>query len=425
MISVPKILRVRIWLFALAVIGALTTGASAAIVTYDFTGVQDGGPGVATGSFSFDTTQPDLNPLPSIGTYSGSFEVSISGGPQDGGFQSSANAEIQIGGGLGFAIFPPSSQQFAHYFQIADISLTNDLPAALDTSVFSQFALLNSALGVPNASGADMQTSYTTTSLVLREAPPAPAPVPLPAGFPLLLAGLGLVGLMKSGARPYKAGIAKISCLTAFIFACTAHSASGEPKQNAPFDWSGAYAGGILGLGFGEYTGVLDGVDSYPDDGAGSLNGEAFGVAVGYNFEAQNVIYGPELRFMKTNNNGGEPCGNPAFSCNFEVDAIAALVGRVGYLQNENLMLYGNAGVAWASTTATTVGPPTTTDDNDAIGFTIGIGAEYALSDQITLRTSANHYDFGDRDYVVSGIPEIATIDAKVTTLEIGLFFHF
>lgn len=188
----------RRWLVPFLSIGLATSGAEAAVVTYDFVGEQNGGLGVATGRFSYDTNQIDQDPSPIYGLYSGSFEVTISGGPQDGGFQSTTDAAIQVG--AGFIVFPPAVDPLAHYFQSLDPSLINDLPATLDPSILSISTLLNSALGLPPGADFDLQVSYTTTSLELRD--PPLAPVPLPAGLPLLVAGLGLLGWMKNKARP-------------------------------------------------------------------------------------------------------------------------------------------------------------------------------------------------------------------------------
>ena len=222
--------------------------------------------------------------------------------------------------------------------------------------------------------------------------------------------------------------IAVAICLATSAASETATSSEQLPStvNETLLDWSGLYARGILGFGVGNYGGALDGGTSdYPSDGEGRLDGEAFGVAAGYNLQSGNSIYGAELDLMKTNNAGSENCGNPSFSCNFEVDAIASFSGRFGYLAQDSLMVYGSAGFALATTTAFTEGPVDTAADADMTGYVLGVGLEYGISDRISLRASAKHFEFGDQDYVISEIPETATIQTNMTRIEMGLIYHF
>lgn len=58
--------------------------AQAAVLTFNYSAVADAG-GTVTGEFLYDTTRPDLEPLPNFGTYDSAWlRGSISGGPQNG-----------------------------------------------------------------------------------------------------------------------------------------------------------------------------------------------------------------------------------------------------------------------------------------------------------------------------------------------------
>lgn len=162
---------------------------AATLQTFDFTAVSNEG-GIATGLFSYDLAQPDLDPTSGLGRYVGGFEVSVTGGALDGGFQSVSDADIFLNDGSGFVLFPSGIGVATHFVQIADLGLNfgEELPALLDfvvPSLLFDVVLRSDEIGLP---GPFEQVFFEIDTLTLRET--APSPVPIPGGLPLLLSGL-------------------------------------------------------------------------------------------------------------------------------------------------------------------------------------------------------------------------------------------
>jgi outer membrane immunogenic protein len=105
----------------------------------------------------------------------------------------------------------------------------------------------------------------------------------------------------------------------------TAALAGGTPSAapgylDRPGIWRGLYGG--LSLGH---------VDGDHDDG-----GIAGGVQLGYNWQSNQFVYGVEGDISVTNSD--------------RIDWLGSLRGRVGYLLQPNLLVYGTAGVGFVDT---------------------------------------------------------------------------
>ena len=197
------------------------------------------------------------------------------------------------------------------------------------------------------------------------------------------------------------------------------------PSAETARDWTGFYAGAVLNRAIGEYGGEFNVLGTgFPDDRSGELEGGMGGLAIGYNLQRGNVVFGGELAYLGIGNiSGAEVCPAPAFSCDFEVEGLTTLTGRVGFLASEDLLVYGSAGFAAASARAF-FDPVVITDPGftDFSGYTLGIGAEYFVSDRMSVRGAVDYHDFGEEPQTPSA-PTV--VDFSFTTVEVGAFFHF
>jgi len=227
--------------------------------------------------------------------------------------------------------------------------------------------------------------------------------------------------------------------------AVTAQAADLPTKKAPPapvyvppaFSWTGFYvgvnAGGIWSSGSRSATLYAPGADvflsSYFPGGIGSNNsGFIGGGQAGYNFQSGAAVFGVETDFDgtslgKSTNYTSSPFGGigvPAalLGDNLYVHAKASLNwlgttrARIGFVAtpDNRLMIYGTGGVAYGGGSSNFSvydrvanlywsGNPSSTK----VGWTIGAGAEYAVTNNITIKGEYLYADLGSRNMTASG----------------------
>lgn len=222
--------------------------------------------------------------------------------------------------------------------------------------------------------------------------------------------------------------------------------------MDANFDWTGFYVGAFGGAGFGKNNALLS--PDYDGDGVFevrenidniALEGGFFGVDAGYNWQQGQIVYGLEADFSVTNINGADDDENPVFNNGVAVDyeTFSTVRGRVG-IAADRLLGYATAGVAYATghdtytfsdlDTGFTADP--VTNDFDQFGFVIGAGAEYALTDNISVKAEYLFANFGDAeafdvdaaadfDVFGPGSDTFQAIEHSIHTVKVGLNLSF
>jgi outer membrane immunogenic protein len=193
--------------------------------------------------------------------------------------------------------------------------------------------------------------------------------------------------------------------------------------------WSGLYFGVHLGGARGNVD-VSDTFDYNGDPHAENTVdtlGVIAGIQVGYNFQRGNFVYGVEadLGYLDLSGSKYFDLPNPTegtnkYDPNREIGATYSFSGglygdltaRLGYAA-DNMLLYVKGGAAFLNVdstshyegancgyTRTCTGPrePSTFDFEDSemlLGWTLGVGVEYALSSSLLLKLEYQHFDFG------------------------------
>ncbi len=185
---------------------------------------------------------------------------------------------------------------------------------------------------------------------------------------------------------------AATALMTTAAFAGGLNDPAPQPAPMAPapvmapmtpsVDWTGGYVGGS----FGTVTVQPDGFDD--------IDGNAFGLFGGYNYDLGSVVLGGELDYSRaTLDVEGDP----------EAD-ILRLKGRVGY-DAGNFMPYFTAGYAELSS-----------DDAEVLdgesGYLYGLGADYRVTDSVTVGAELLQHDFED-------------IDTEAQTLSLRAAYNF
>jgi outer membrane immunogenic protein len=162
-----------------------------------------------------------------------------------------------------------------------------------------------------------------------------------------------------------------------------------EPVQVLPqgFDWSGFYIGVNAGYGF---------AGSFEDRvGINLDNADGFvgGVQAGYNASFDPLVLGieGELDYANISDQNGIFEGN--------LNWRGSLTPRLGFAV-EQFMPYIKGGVAFGSVEIKT---PGVSDDQVLVGWTIGAGAEYLITNNVSVRAEYNYTDLNSDNFAVTG----------------------
>ncbi len=167
----------------------------------------------------------------------------------------------------------------------------------------------------------------------------------------------------------------------------------------APLDWSGAYAGVLLGYMGADFSGRFQSNPSAayaPDpDGFGG------GFLAGYNWQNNSTVYGIEADILFGDLDEFSTTASPGpGGITDEVDILASIRGRLGFLPQDNLLLYATAGIGFIDATHSirgSSGSGSASFSLDDVGFVLGGGAEWRPNDSnFALRIQGLYYWFDE-----------------------------
>lgn len=165
-------------------------------------------------------------------------------------------------------------------------------------------------------------------------------------------------------------------------------------------NWTGFYAGGHLGYGFGKANNA-------------DISGFLGGVQGGFNYQIDRAVLGLEADVSYS---GIDYRG---FTDTFRQKWLMSGRARLGY-SIDRFMPYVTVGVAYSTATMKAAGGKS---DNSHLGFVMGLGAEALLTDHMTARVEYLHYRFGSETYAIP----LATRNTEITTnaLRFGVNYKF
>jgi outer membrane immunogenic protein len=224
-----------------------------------------------------------------------------------------------------------------------------------------------------------------------------------------------------------------------------------------PITWTGPYVGGNLGGGWFNPGGSADvpsipiAKKKYTPDplfglSGGSGAGFIGGVQAGYNYQfLPRWLVGIEGDFdgaTFSSDQSTAPLTLPGSSASMSqnVDWLASIRGRVGYLWTPTILLYGTGGAAWAdvnySGSATVQASPSVTAATSfssvRSGWIAGAGAEYMWSPQWLLRAEYLFYSFNGTTASASLSPAVTSTPVvfawdrlAISVIRIGASYRF
>ena len=222
------------------------------------------------------------------------------------------------------------------------------------------------------------------------------------------------------------------------------------PASVAPFNWSGFYIGGHAGYGWNNAdVTVVTGTATFPTGTTTSENTSGFlgGGQIGFNYQIDRFVLGAEGTFSWSGIDGDNDTASPVTAgvvshVHSQTDWIGTATARVGYAP-DNWLFYVKGGAAWAAyktdTSVTgTAGATTATlsGSETRSGWTVGAGAEYALTPNWSVKVEYDYLDFGTEsvsrtvDTSTTGTPAVGSAQLRdanshIQLVEVGLNYRF
>jgi outer membrane immunogenic protein len=183
------------------------------------------------------------------------------------------------------------------------------------------------------------------------------------------------------------------------------------------YNWTGPYLGINAGGGWGRSS-----FDGTPPTGDFNVSGALIGGTLGYNWQAGAIVYGLEGDLDWSSIRGSAPCG--ALSCETRNSWLGTVRGRLGYAAANGFMPYVTGGLAVGDVKASVTGLAGARQTR--AGWTLGAGAEFALSGPWTAKLEYLYADLGKFDCGTScGTVAPDNVKFRANILRAGLNYRF
>jgi outer membrane immunogenic protein len=168
--------------------------------------------------------------------------------------------------------------------------------------------------------------------------------------------------------------------------------------------WTGFY--------IGAHIGGVSSSETVDFVGSTDPSGVTGGLQAGYNWQvAPAWLVGIEEEISFTNASGS------AFRFKSDHNWYDTFDARLGHiLPWRGWMVYGKAGAAWMNADYSV---PSVSVNTTRSGWNVGVGAEYLIAPQWSVKAEYNFLDFGKDN--ISG----AAIDTQVNQFKVGVNYHF
>jgi len=197
-----------------------------------------------------------------------------------------------------------------------------------------------------------------------------------------------------------------------------------EPYAPAvlPFSWTGFYVGAHAGYGTGSSDLFIDAKGS-GDVGDWSSDGFFGGAQVGYNQQFGGFVIGAEIDGSFSGIDGDLSLADLTVT-DTDLDWFGTARLRAGFAWDRALF-YGTGGVAFGEVeNSILVGPDTRASGSDtSVGWTAGLGLEYAFLDNWSAKVEYLHVDLGDNDFTVEGVD--VEFDNQFDLFRLGVNYRF
>lgn len=186
------------------------------------------------------------------------------------------------------------------------------------------------------------------------------------------------------------------------------------------FSWTGGYIGLNAGYAGGQNKlNVYEGLSAKDNS-----NGFLGGIQAGYNWQFDQTIVGIETDFQ-----GAGLKSKAELSFNNQSEAAEAKINwfgttrvRLGYTPVDRFMVYATGGVAYGKIKASYAD---FSQSDTKVGYTVGAGAEYALTNNVTLKTEYLYTDLGKLKLDDINGERLGEVKAPFHTVRVGVNYKF
>ena len=220
---------------------------------------------------------------------------------------------------------------------------------------------------------------------------------------------------------------ASIVTLAMVIAAATANAADMPRRQHMPtkapayvpppYNWTGFYVGINAGGGWGssEWSAVTG-------TSSADVSGAVVGGTLGYNWQTGAIVFGVEGDVDWSNIKGSTASVPCTTNCETRNSWLATTRGRIGYAF-DRIMPYVTGGAVVGDIKASPAG--FAGDSETRVGWTIGGGAEFALSGPWTAKLEYLYADLGDTNCAAGNCALSTNVDLTTNLVRGGINYRF
>ena len=195
-----------------------------------------------------------------------------------------------------------------------------------------------------------------------------------------------------------------------------------------PAMFQGFYYGLSAGFGFGDST-LFDDLDNGRPIANSEPSGFMGSVTAGYNFRlGYGLIYGIEADLGLMDVSAEDKLASDGSVYKTQLGSLwGTLRARLGFMLSDRMMVFATGGGAFMQVDDVSVGTGATTTaltEDLQTGYVIGAGAEYALSDTMSIKAEYLYMDFGSLSGLSASGGEFS-FQNEIQLVRAGLNFKF
>ncbi|TRD00365.1 porin family protein [Mesorhizobium sp. WSM4303] len=193
------------------------------------------------------------------------------------------------------------------------------------------------------------------------------------------------------------------------------------PMTEPGFDWTGYYAGLQAGYGWGQSDISVTEDAPFaitPDIDGGFVGGHVAGL-----WQFDQAVIGAEAELNYSSIDGKAESGLGSIF-GTDIKWFGSVNAKAGFAM-DRLLVYGVGGVAFAGIETSQVAGASFASTRTNVGWTVGAGVDYALTDKFIVGAQYRYYDFGSEHYDVPEPFNDRDQDVKLNTVGINLSYKF